>query len=131
MKIAFRGTRRFVTFISLADISFLILIFEILFMSVIEKERVDLPAFRFSQKTAFPHTMTVIVVDGNRFLVEDGETDYEGLQAALLERRGDDALVVNVFADKSIEYAVVDRVLGLCQEAGITHALLEAVTRHE
>lgn len=131
MKIAFRENRRFITFISLADISFLILIFEILFMSVLEKERVDLPSFRFSQKTAFPHTLTVIVLDGERVLVDDAASDFEGLRAALLARRGDPSLVVNVFADRSIEYAVVDRVLGLCQEAGITHALLEAVERHE
>jgi biopolymer transport protein ExbD len=131
MKIEFRSARRFVTFISLADISFLILIFEILFMSVLEKEKVDLPAFLFSQKTAFAHTMNVIVLDGTRFLVDEGETDFEGLRTALLARRGDDSLVVNIFADRGIEYAVVDRVLGLCQEAKITTALLEAVTRHE
>jgi biopolymer transport protein ExbD len=131
MKIAFRSSRRFVTFISLADISFLILIFEILFMSVIEKEKVELPTFQFSQKTAFPHTMTVIVLDGDRAVVDDGETDFNGLRAALQARRGDASLVVNVFADRSMEYAVVDRVLVLCQEAGITHTLLEAVTRNE
>jgi biopolymer transport protein ExbD len=131
MKIAVRGSPRFVTFISMADISFLILIFEILFMSAIEKERVELPAYRYSQKTAFPNTVNVIVVDANRYFLDEGETDFEGLRTALMAPHGDDPLVVNVFADKTMDYVVVDRVLQLCQQAGIHYALLEAVTRNE
>jgi len=131
MKIEFRPARRFVTFVSMADISFLILIFEILFLSVIDKERVEIPAFRFSQKTAFPRTLPVIVLDDTRVLVDEDFTDMAGLEAALREKRGDGTLVVNVFADRDIEYAVIDRVLQICQEAGISHTLMEAVPRDE
>ena len=131
MKIEFRASRRFVTFISMADISFLLLIFEILFMSVIEKERVELPTFSFSQKTAFPDTVTVIVLGGDSFLVDDLETSLDGLRQILLARQGDESLVVDVFADRNIDYAVVDRVLTSCEEAGIMHVLLEAVKKND
>jgi biopolymer transport protein ExbD len=131
VKIEFRRGKRFVTFISLADISFLLLIFEILFISVIEKEKVELPTFSFSQKTAFPDTITIIVLGGDALLVDDGETGFDGLPRILAARGGGESIVVNVFADKAVEYAVVDRVLKACQDAGITHVLLEAVKENE
>ena len=131
MKIEFRRSRRFVTFISMADISFLLLIFEILFMSVVEKERVELPTFSFSQKTAFPDTVTVIILGRESFLVDDRETSYDGLRQVLLAHQGEESLVVDVFADRNIDYAVVDRVLTSCEEAGIRHVLLEAVKENE
>jgi biopolymer transport protein ExbD len=131
MKIEFRRSRRFVTFISMADISFLLLIFEILFMSVIEKERVELPTFSFSQKTAFPDTVTVIVLGRDSFLVDERESSFDGLRQVLLAHQDEESIVVDVFADRNIDYAVVDRVLSSCEEAGIRHVLLEAVKENE
>jgi biopolymer transport protein ExbD len=131
VKIEVGKGRRFVTFISMSDISFLLLIFEILFLSVIEKEKVDLPRFEFSQKTSFGSTMTLIVLGADAYLADDGEVDLAGLRGVLRARSADPALVVDVFADRSLDYALVDRILSLCQEEGVTHVLLEAVKKDE
>jgi biopolymer transport protein ExbD len=109
---------------AMADIAFLLLIFLILTVTAGDEPEVELPGFRYSEKTGFEITLAVEILKNGNVVVNGEPAEKENFGSVLAQY--EKGMVVHVFADRETDYSTVDQVLNILRDNELYRIILVA-----
>jgi biopolymer transport protein ExbD len=124
MKIKVSSMKRTLAPVAMADIAFLLLIFLILTVSSTESGEIELPRFRYIEKTGFSIVADLTIYEDGRLLIDGQPFEVSEAADALSGYRMD--TVIRIHADRDLEYIRLDEVLSVLRSAGRNQLVLMA-----
>jgi biopolymer transport protein ExbD len=109
---------------AMADIAFLLLIFLILTVTAGDELEVELPGFRYLEKTGFEITLALEILKNGKVILNGEPSEIESLDSMLVKY--DEGTAVHVFADRGVRYSTVDQVLNILRDNELYRIILVA-----
>ncbi len=130
MKISIPNPRKMAAAVAMSDVAFLLLIFLIVTVTVEEDGSIALPAFAYTEDLDIPDPVSIQIDKESILYLEERPYGEERL-IAYLGINIDRNAVLRIFADKSLYYSVIDKLLSRLKEEGFSRIVLVTEKEYE